>query len=117
MPLWRNHRVWRKRNAKGGRPSSNPPAGGGGREGCGRDRGIRSSELRAQGSALSHRLPHPRSRTSAMSTFGTIFRVTTFGESHCKGVGAIVDGVPPCMCADTRIQSPPLPLSSLPLAH
>lgn len=29
------------------------------------------------------------------STFGTIFRVTTFGESHCKGVGAIVDGVPP----------------------
>ena len=34
-----------------------------------------------------------------MSTFGTIFRVTTFGESHCKGVGAIVDGVPPRMCA------------------
>ena len=29
------------------------------------------------------------------STFGTLFRVTTFGESHCKGVGAIVDGVPP----------------------
>ena len=29
-----------------------------------------------------------------MSTFGQIFRVTTFGESHCKGVGAIVDGVP-----------------------
>ena len=34
-----------------------------------------------------------------MSTFGTIFRVTTFGESHCKGVGAIIDGVPPRMCA------------------
>ena len=33
-----------------------------------------------------------------MSTFGTIFRVTTFGESHCKGVGAIIDGVPPRMC-------------------
>eukprot|EP00051_Salpingoeca_urceolata_P001238 m.39484 g.39484 ORF g.39484 m.39484 type:complete len:443 (-) comp11278_c0_seq2:194-1522(-) len=30
-----------------------------------------------------------------MSTFGTLFRVTTFGESHCFGVGAIVDGVPP----------------------
>ncbi len=29
------------------------------------------------------------------STFGKIFRVTTFGESHCKGVGAIVDGCPP----------------------
>lgn len=29
------------------------------------------------------------------STFGTHFRVSTFGESHCFGVGAIVDGVPP----------------------
>jgi len=29
------------------------------------------------------------------STFGTLFRITTFGESHCKGVGVIVDGVPP----------------------
>lgn len=32
-----------------------------------------------------------------MSTFGRLFRVTTFGESHCRGVGAIVDGVPPSM--------------------
>ena len=29
------------------------------------------------------------------STFGTIFKVSTFGESHCKGVGAVVDGCPP----------------------
>jgi len=29
------------------------------------------------------------------STFGTIFRATTFGESHCRGVGVIVDGCPP----------------------
>jgi chorismate synthase len=29
------------------------------------------------------------------STFGTLFRVTTFGESHGKAVGAIVDGCPP----------------------
>lgn len=28
------------------------------------------------------------------STFGTLFRVTTFGESHCPGVGAVVDGCP-----------------------
>ena len=28
------------------------------------------------------------------STYGTLLRVTTFGESHCKGVGAILDGVP-----------------------
>ena len=28
------------------------------------------------------------------SSFGTLFRVTTFGESHCKAVGVIVDGCP-----------------------
>ncbi|KAG5356263.1 Chorismate synthase [Yarrowia sp. B02] len=32
-----------------------------------------------------------------MSTFGTLFKVTTYGESHCKSVGCIVDGVPPGM--------------------
>lgn len=31
------------------------------------------------------------------SSFGTLFRVSTFGESHCAGVGAIVDGCPPGM--------------------
>jgi chorismate synthase len=29
------------------------------------------------------------------STFGTLFQVSTFGESHGKGVGAVVDGCPP----------------------
>ena len=29
------------------------------------------------------------------STLGTLYRVTTYGESHCKGVGAVVDGCPP----------------------
>ena len=29
------------------------------------------------------------------STLGTFFRITTFGESHGKGVGAVVDGCPP----------------------
>ena len=29
------------------------------------------------------------------STFGHIFRVTTFGESHGGGVGCVVDGVTP----------------------
>lgn len=29
------------------------------------------------------------------NTFGNMFRVTTFGESHGGGVGCIVDGVPP----------------------
>ena len=31
------------------------------------------------------------------STFGTLFRVTTFGESHCNSVGAVVDGCPPML--------------------
>lgn len=40
-----------------------------------------------------------------MSTFGKAFRVTTFGESHCKGVGAIIDGCPPGMqLTETDIQ-------------
>jgi chorismate synthase len=30
-----------------------------------------------------------------MSTFGQYFRVTTYGESHGRSVGCIVDGVPP----------------------
>ncbi len=34
------------------------------------------------------------------STFGTVFKVTTFGESHGKGVGAIVDGCPPGLALD-----------------
>lgn len=29
------------------------------------------------------------------NTFGHLFRITTFGESHGKGVGVIVDGCPP----------------------
>jgi chorismate synthase len=29
------------------------------------------------------------------NTFGTLFAVTTFGESHGAGVGAVVDGCPP----------------------
>jgi chorismate synthase len=35
-----------------------------------------------------------------MNTFGTNFRVTTFGESHGPAVGAVVDGCPPGMALD-----------------
>jgi chorismate synthase len=28
-------------------------------------------------------------------TFGTLFKVTSFGESHSKGIGVITDGCPP----------------------
>ena len=30
----------------------------------------------------------------AGSSFGNIFRITTWGESHGKGVGVVVDGSP-----------------------
>jgi len=40
-----------------------------------------------------------------MSSFGRIFKVTTFGESHCKSVGAIIDGCPANMnLVETDIQ-------------
>lgn len=29
-----------------------------------------------------------------MNTFGTIFRLTSFGESHGKGIGGVIDGMP-----------------------
>jgi len=38
----------------------------------------------------------------AGNTFGDLFRVTTFGESHGKGVGVVVDGTPPGMELDER---------------
>ena len=31
------------------------------------------------------------------SSFGTLFRITTFGESHGRGVGVVIDGCPPQM--------------------
>ncbi len=34
------------------------------------------------------------------TTFGRMFRVTTFGESHGPGLGAIIDGCPPGLALD-----------------
>ena len=42
------------------------------------------------------------------STFGTLYRVTTFGESHGKGVGAVVDGCPPRISLSERDIQPQL---------
>src|SRR5205814_8128761 len=43
---------------------------------------------------------------SAMgNTFGQLFRVTTFGESHGGGVGVVIDGCPPNIeLSETEIQ-------------
>lgn len=34
-------------------------------------------------------------RAGVGNTFGNVFRVTTYGESHGGGVGCIIDGCPP----------------------
>ena len=34
------------------------------------------------------------------SSFGTLFRVTTFAESHGPGVGVVIDGCPPRLALD-----------------
>ncbi len=36
-----------------------------------------------------------------MNTFGTLLRLTTFGESHGAGVGGVIDGLPAGMDIDT----------------
>lgn len=36
------------------------------------------------------------------STFGQLFRVTTFGESHGPAVGVVVDGMPPGIAVDVE---------------
>jgi chorismate synthase len=42
------------------------------------------------------------------SVFGTIFRVSTFGESHCPAVGAVVDGCPAGMALSEADLQPQL---------
>ncbi|MFH1992930.1 MAG: chorismate synthase [Pseudomonadota bacterium] len=37
------------------------------------------------------------------NTFGTLFRITTWGESHGKGVGVIIDGCPPKIPLDEKV--------------
>jgi len=37
------------------------------------------------------------------NTFGKLFRVTTWGESHGKGVGVVIDGCPPKIPLDEEI--------------
>ncbi|MBT7697582.1 MAG: chorismate synthase, partial [Desulfobacterales bacterium] len=37
------------------------------------------------------------------NSFGKIFKITTWGESHGKGVGVIVDGCPPRIPLDEMV--------------
>ncbi len=42
------------------------------------------------------------SSTKAMNTIGNLLRLTTFGESHGKAIGGILDGLPPNTLIDTK---------------
>lgn len=63
--------------------------------------GLRSARAQLHRLLHTHRpLPtHPTTRLEVYAgvgnTFGNVFRVTTYGESHGGGVGCIIDGVPP----------------------
>ena len=35
-----------------------------------------------------------------MNTFGTLFRVTDFGESHGPAIGGVIDGIPAGIAID-----------------
>ena len=48
------------------------------------------------------------------STFGTLFRVTTFGESHGPAIGCVVDGCPPGHGAVARPTSSPSSTAAAP---
>src|SRR5207244_4849829 len=50
--------------------------------------------LHAGGPVKSRHTPIP---TMSGSTFGTLFRITNFGESHGPAIGCVVDGCPPGM--------------------
>ena len=36
----------------------------------------------------------------AGNTFGQVFKITTFGESHGPAIGVVIDGVPPNLPLD-----------------
>ena len=53
------------------------------------------------------------------NTFGTIFKLTTFGESHGKAIGGVIDGCPAGLKVDfEKIQHQSIPKgNSRPLLH
>ena len=60
-------------------------------------RKLQASGLRSPGKVCSLWLSAVAAKiiTQMGNTFGQLFRVTTFGESHGGGIGAVVDGCPP----------------------
>lgn len=60
----------------------------------------KSAQGRGPGIAASH---PDRYNNGVSSSFGQIFRITTFGESHGGGVGVVIDGCPPRLALDAAM--------------
>src|SRR5262245_34681644 len=60
----------------------------------------RSTRPRARSRARRRRSVSAGEPPRMSSTFGHLFRLTTFGESHGPGVGVVVDGMPPGIRVD-----------------
>lgn len=50
--------------------------------------------------SISHKYQLTNSILKRMNSFGNIFRLTTFGESHGAGIGGIIDGCPAGLAID-----------------
>src|SRR5438477_13197417 len=58
----------------------------------------RAAILAARTNTLEACSPHRQDVCATMgNTFGQLFRITTFGESHGAGIGVVIDGVPPSL--------------------
>ena len=42
----------------------------------------------------------------AGNSYGTLFKLTTFGESHGEALGGIIDGCPPGITIDFKLLKP-----------
>ena len=62
--------------------------------------------LRAEGGAANKLRAAIQGTRMSSNTFGQLFRVTTFGESHGPAIGCVVDGCPPMIpLTETDIQA------------
>ena len=51
------------------------------------------------------------------NTFGHLFRVTTFGESHGPAVGAVIDGCPPLLSLEEQDLQKELNIALIIISH
>src|SRR5437867_13412217 len=65
--------------------------------------GPRSPRRAQRRRAPRSRAPRASAGADVSSSFGRLFVVTTFGESHGPAVGVVVDGMPPGIAVDAAV--------------